>query len=427
MARPADWAPLTETDPVPGDPDGIRREVTHMKRIAEKLRTQAAAMQAIAECDGLKGEYADKLGDNARGLGRRLDLAEDRYRKVKGHLSGWADDMEDAQKRAGHALDDAKDAQRIIDQHKPDSAGKSSDKDTGKDKPDEDPAVKRAREDLEAARTKLQSAVSFYGERADHYAGKIRSSIDDDMEDSWWNDLKAWVGDADWLGTVAEVLSNITTVLTFAAIFFPALGVVAGILTGIVFGIHLLMAVTGNGSWFDVVTDIAAFKMAKNGVKAAKAVKALQKEGRGISKGLAEQQAKRVARMNRAAGGRGGSGRLGRLRRTADNQQGRAAGVKTRDEAMPVATRKETYKALGDKRMAEQVKDVERMSGRYPDSLRLSEIASEAARQKGVSQAYWGTSTVLDLGGRAGDAWSPTYVNAKGDMTAPAAGFGSQW
>lgn len=38
-----------------------------MKKIAEKLRTQAAAMQAIAECDGLKGEYADKLGENARG------------------------------------------------------------------------------------------------------------------------------------------------------------------------------------------------------------------------------------------------------------------------------------------------------------------------------------------------------------------------
>jgi hypothetical protein len=247
------------------------------------------------------------------------------------------------------------------------------------------------------------------------------------MEDSWWNDLKAWVGDADWLGTLAEWLSNVTTLLTFAAIFFPALGVVAGILTGIVFAIHLLMAVTGNGSWFDVITDIAAFKMAKNGVKAAKAVKGLQKEGRAIAKDLAEQKAKRLARLNRAAGGRGGGGRLGRLRRTAGNQQGRAAGVRTRDEAMPEVTRKETYKVLGDKRMAEQVKDIERMSGRYPDNQRLSEVASEAARQKGVSQAYWGTSTALDLGGRAGDAWSPTYVNAKKDMTAPGAGIGSQW
>src|SRR5689334_4390069 len=129
MTRPADWTPLAEADPVPGDPEGIRREVTHMKKVAEKLRAQAAAMQAIADCDGLKGKYADELGDKARGLGLRLDLAEDRYRKVKGHLGGWADDMEHAQKRADRALDDAKDAQRILDAHKPyDGAKKSPDK-----------------------------------------------------------------------------------------------------------------------------------------------------------------------------------------------------------------------------------------------------------------------------------------------------------
>jgi len=426
MARPADWAPLAEADPVPGDPEGIRREVTHMKKVAEKLRTQAAAMQAIADCDGLKGKYADELGDKARGLGRRLDLAEDRYRKVKGHLSGWADDMETAQQKADRALDDAKDAQRIIDAHKPDDGAKKGSAKSAKDTAGADPAVTRAKEDLEAAHRKLNSAVSFYGERADHYAGKIRSSIDDDMEDSWWNDLKAWVSDADWLGTVADWLSNACTLLSIAAIFCPALGVVAGILTGIVFGIHLLMAVTGNGSWFDVITDIAAFKMAKNGVKAAKAIKSLQKEGRSLAKDLAEQQAKRAARMNRAATGRGG-GRLGRLRRIADNQEGQAAGVRTRDEVMPEVTRTETYKALGDKTMARQVKDVERMSGRYPDSEQLSDMASEAARQKGISQSYWIASSVLDVGGRAGDEWSSTYVNAKGHMTAPGAGIGSQW
>jgi hypothetical protein len=268
--------------------------------------------------------------------------------------------------------------------------------------------------------------VSFYSERADHYASKIRSSIDDDMEDSWWNDLKAWVSDADWLETVADWLSNACTLLSIAAIFCPALGVVAGILTGIVFGIHLLMAATGNGSWFDVITDIAAFKMAKNGVKAAKAIKSLQKEGRVLAKSLAEQQAKRAARINRGATGRGG-GRLGRLRRIAENQEGRAAGVRTRDEAMPEATRAETYKALGDRTMARQVKDVERMSGRYPDSRQLSEMASEAARQKRISQSYWIASTGLDFGGRAGDELSSTYVNAKGNMTAPGAGIGSQW
>ncbi|MFJ6569855.1 putative T7SS-secreted protein [Streptomyces sp. NPDC091292] len=428
MARPTDWAPLADTDPVPGDPEGIRREVTHMKRIAQKLRTQAKAMQAIAECDGLKGKYADELGDKARGLGRRLDLAEDRYREVKGHLDGWADDMETAQGRADRALDSAKDAQRIIDRHRPEGSGRGGGQESGTGgTDDDDPVVRRAREDLEEARTRLNSAVTFYSERADHYADRIRSSIDDDLEDSWWNEVKAWVGDAAWLSELADVLSNVTSILTIAAIFFPALGVLAAILTAVIVGIHLLMALTGNGSWFDVVTDIAAFKMAKNGIKAAKAIQGLQKEGRSVAKGIAEREAKQQARRNRVADGRTGGGRLGRLRRTADNQQGRAAGVRTRDEALPQVTWMEKVRALGNKRMAEQVKDIKRMGGRYPEDPRLGEIASEAARQKGISQAYWGTSAALDAGGRLGDMLSSDYVNAKGNMTAPGAGVGSQW
>lgn len=54
-----------------------------MKKIAEYLRTQAAALTAMADADNLKGKYADELAENARGLGRKLDEAEDRYREVK--------------------------------------------------------------------------------------------------------------------------------------------------------------------------------------------------------------------------------------------------------------------------------------------------------------------------------------------------------
>lgn len=425
MARPTDWAPLAEADPVPGDPEGIRREVTHMKKVAEKLRAQAAAMQAIADCDGLKGKYADELADKARGLGRRLDLAEDRYRKVKGHLGGWADDMEHAQKRADRALDDAKDAQRILDAHKPyDGAKKSPDK-PGTGTPSAVPAVTRAKEDLETARRKLHSAVTFYDERADHYASKIRSSIDDDMEDSWWNDFKAWAS-GDWLGELGEWLSDITTVLSVIAIFFPAVGAIAGLLTGVVMLIHFVQAMTGNGSWFDVLTDIAAFKMARNGVKAAKAVKSLQKEARGLSEGLARTQARRATtRAN--AGSRRGGGRLGRMHRARENATGRAAGRQVRDEPLPELTRKEKVLAFGDRGTSKQVKDIRRWRNQYPDNAQLDKAAVEAGRHLGVARANWGASTTLDFGGRLGDEFSSTYTNAKGYMTAPASGLGSQW
>ncbi|MFF3415012.1 hypothetical protein ACFYW9_09965 [Streptomyces sp. NPDC002698] len=420
MARPADWTPLADADPVPGDPEGIRREVEHMKKVAEKLRTQAAAMQAIADCDGLKGKYADELGDKARGLGRRLDLAEDRYRKVKGHLGGWADDMETAQTKAGRALDEAKDAQRVIDNHKPDgAAGKGSSKDSGKDEPHDDPAVKQAEEDLGAARTKLNSAVSFYHERADHFAGKIRSSVDDDMKDSWWNDFKAWVADADWLSSLADRLSDICTVLTFVAIFFPAVGGLAALLTGVIFAIHLVQAMTGNGSWFDVLTDIAAFKMAKNGVKAAKAVKALQKEARGIAKGITKQAEKRAAMRASAPRRAAVGGRAGRLHRAADTQKARAAARQVEKKPLPEVSQAEKARTLGDKDMARQMKDIRRLRAEHPGSPQLQSATSEAERQLWVSRANWGASTALDLGGRLGDETSSTYTNAKGHMTAP--------
>ncbi|MGA5329205.1 hypothetical protein ACPCJT_22485 [Streptomyces griseoincarnatus] len=55
MARPTDWHPLRESDPVPGDPVEIRDQVKRMKKIAEYLRTQAEALTAMADADDLKG------------------------------------------------------------------------------------------------------------------------------------------------------------------------------------------------------------------------------------------------------------------------------------------------------------------------------------------------------------------------------------
>ncbi|WP_406352631.1 putative T7SS-secreted protein [Streptomyces sp. NBC_00658] len=425
MARPADWAPLAEADPVPGDPEGIRDEVEHMKKMAEKLRTQAAAMKAIGDSDGLKGKYADTLGEKAGGLSKRLDLAEDRYREVKGHLKGWADDMETAQKKADRALEDAKDAQRILDSHKPENQGKKGSEEDGSDLAD-DPAVKLAKDDLETARGKLNSAVSFYDERADHYAGKIRSSIDDDMEDSWWNDFKAWVSDADWLGALAETLSWIATGLSILAIFFPALGLAALILTAAVGLIHLVQALTGNGSWFDVIMDIGALKMAANGIKAAKVIKGLQKEAREVAQDLAKQKVKREAQRTSAPARRVG-GKAGRLHRAADFQKARGAARQVKEAELPEPTLGEAAGVFGDKAIAKQVKDIRLWRDTFPGSTALGKSADEAGKQLSAYQGSWIVGTGLDAGDKiAGevDATSGPYDRAKAHVTAP---VGSQW
>ncbi|MET7406706.1 hypothetical protein [Streptomyces parvulus] len=446
MARPKDWQPLRESDPVPGDPSGVRSQVTHMNKIAEYLRTQAKSLTAMADADNLKGKYADKLAEDARGLGRKLDLAEDRYREVKGHLSGWADELEDFQKAADKALTDAQDAQRVIDSHKGKDNEKPADKKGSQDdkagSADEDPALKRAKEDLADARRRLNTTEGDYQERATHYAGKIRSSIDDDMKDSWWNDFKGWVADADWLGDIADWASWAATFVGVVAMFFPAVGVIALALTVVVAAIHITQALTGNGSWFDVVMDLGALKLARNGMKAAKAVKALQNSSRKTAAGLANRQAKsQAARGNagarktaaRSERKRGGTSRKNRERARAKRLrlegENRAAGKRASDEVrdaeMPQITAQEKASAIGDKALARQMKDINRWRDTYPDNPALASNASQAQRHKDAIQGSWAASTGLDAADKGADAVTDDgYSRMKDRMTAP---VGSQW
>ncbi|MDX3457291.1 hypothetical protein PV396_35945 [Streptomyces sp. ME02-8801-2C] len=449
MARPKDWRPLRESDPVPGDPEGVRDQVTHMKKIAEFLRAQAAALTAMADAENLKGQYAEKMGEDARGLGRKLDEAEDRYREVKGHLSNWADELEDFQRKADKALGDAQDAQRIIDRHAAKTDDKSApekkkDRDSGEegDSPAEDPELKCAKEDLEDARARVNTAAGDYEERAGHFAGKIRSSIDDDMKDSLWNDIKGWVADAEWLGDWAEYLSWAATIVGIAAMFFPFLGPLALALTIAVTLIHLTQALTGNGSWFDVIMDIGALKMARNGIRAAKAVKALQASSRKTAAGLAkEKAAAQTARGNagarntaaRAERRRGGTSsktrekaRARRLRLEGQNRTaGKRASDEVRDADMPQISAQETVGVLGDKALGRQMKDIKRLRDEYPANSTLADNARQAERHADTVKGSWGVSTGLDGADKGGDfVTDGEYGRMKDRMTAP---VGSQW
>ncbi|MEV5267412.1 hypothetical protein [Streptomyces werraensis] len=444
MARPKDWQPLRESDPVPGNPAAIREQVKHMKKIAAYLRTQAAALTAMADADNLTGKYADELSEKARGLGRKLDLAEDRYREVKGHLSNWADELEDLQKTADRALTDAQDAQRRIGSRSTseEQDGPEGAKSSEKDEVEQDPLLEQAQEDLAEARKRLNSAEIAYHERSGHFASKIRSSIDDDMKDSWWNDVKAWVADADWLDSFAEGASWAATAVGALAIVFPALGVIALVLTVAVAAIHIAQAATGNGSWFDVLMDLGALKLARNGIKAAKAIKALQNSSRKTAAGLAkEKSTAQAARSNAKARSKAGKSERkkgGTSRKTRENArarrlrmegENRAAGKRSaevvRDSELPQVTVKESAGTVGDKALARQVKDVVRWRDTYPGNAELASNANQALRHQKVVQGSWGASTILDAGDKGGDALtSDGYSRSKDRMTAP---IGSQW
>ncbi|MFJ8999091.1 hypothetical protein ACIRG8_12175 [Streptomyces sp. NPDC102359] len=437
MARPKDWHPLRESDPLPGDPEGIRDQVRHMKKVAVYLRTQAAALHAMAEADNLKGQYAEKLGEEARGLGRRLDEAEDRYREVKGHLSDWADELEDLQKRADNALEDAKEAQHVIDKLAA-KAGNGPEPDGGTgDGADDDPSVERAEKELKDARKRLGTAEGDYLERSRHFAEKIRSSIDDGMKDSFWNDVKGWFADAEWLDTWTERLSWLATAAGIVAMFIPVVGWLALGLTVAVALSHLANAATGNGSWFDVVMDIGALKLARNGLKAAKAIRALQQSSRRTASGVARDGAKTQAAATnsgarraaaRAGRRRGGTSRKNRenarARRMRMENQNRTAGRRAADDVrnaeLPLVNARETVGTIGDAQVSRQMKDIRKWRDTYPDNAGLSANADEAQRHLGVLQGSWAVGTALDAGDKVGDGVSGgEYDKAKGRMEAP--------
>ncbi|MFF5159866.1 hypothetical protein ACFY3N_27200 [Streptomyces sp. NPDC000348] len=419
-----------------------------MKTIAEYLRTQAAALTAMADADNLKGDYADELAENARGLGRKLDLAEDRYREVQGHLSNWSDELEEFQKKADKALRDAKEAQQVIDSHTDNQDDKQTpdkkDEDKSSEPAKENPVLKQAKEDLEDARKRLNTAEGDYGERAGHFASKIRSSIDDDMKDSFWNDIKGWVADAEWLGKIADWASWAATIVGVVAMFFPAVGVIALALTAVVAVIHIAQAATGNGSWFDVVMDLGALKMARNGIKAAKAIKALQQSSRKTAAGLAKDSAtaraaqansgarKTAARNARKRGGTSSRNReRARARRLRLEGENRAAGKKAsnevRDSEMPQITAQEKAGVLGDAQVAKQVKDIKKWRDAYPDNTGLADNARQAERHKDALQGSWAVSTGLDTADKSADyATDDAYSRMKDRMTAPVPGT-SQW
>ncbi|MFF1652123.1 hypothetical protein [Streptomyces sp. NPDC058255] len=249
--RPVDWQPLRETDPVPGDPEEIRAEVRHMVSVAKKLRDQAKNLQALSREDKLKGKYVKRLREDSSTLEKHMREVASRYERVHGHLTTWANELEDFQSDADHVLRRAKEKQDEIQAEKVKESG-PGDKGTPKASDggaDHDP--------LQTYRNQLDTITGDRDTRANHHAGKIRDEIDDVIEDSWWDNVKGWFHDnADWIKTVLDALGWIATIAGIIAIWIPGLNLlVLGIALLTILARSMLVA-SGDASWTDLAFDI---------------------------------------------------------------------------------------------------------------------------------------------------------------------------
>ncbi|WP_369264018.1 putative T7SS-secreted protein [Streptomyces sp. R35] len=295
MARPTDWSPLAEQDPMPGDVHDIRGESQRLGKLAKMISEQVERLNAIGrDTTALKGQYAGAMRDKAEELSGRLGKTHHRYDHVSGYLGHWADDLEDCQKQADDALSDAKEAQGRVDAHQPpDGPKKPNNEMSEAEKTAETTrqhALSRAEDALGAARNKLDKAIGHRDERAGHWAGKIKRAISKDgLHDKGWDKFKNWVSDhARLLNDLANVLVWVATACAIVALFIPGLNIIAMIALGATIGsllLHTTTALAGAGSWIDVGLDVFALATFGLGRLAAPGMRAAEDGVRGAMRG----------------------------------------------------------------------------------------------------------------------------------------------
>ncbi|MCX5037325.1 MULTISPECIES: putative T7SS-secreted protein [Streptomyces] len=288
--RPVDWHPLTEKDPIPGDPDDIRDEVTRMKSLASTLRDQAALLRKASDGDALQGKYADKIREDSGDIDKHFRETAARYERVVGDLGTWANELEDFQERADGVLRAAK---RADEEHAAEVRKKEAEakRDGDKKAPEEsDPSSH-----LAPYEKQLNEVVSERDSRARRHAENIGRDISDIIKDSRWENFKDWVHEhADTIKSVVEILSWAATVIGVVALLFTPVGWLATLLTVTTISLtalvgvgHTVLALSGDGNWADVAMDAFALatlgfgSVAMKGVKAAAAtLKSASRAGR---------------------------------------------------------------------------------------------------------------------------------------------------
>ncbi|MDN3028194.1 putative T7SS-secreted protein [Streptomyces sp. S.PB5] len=426
--RPVDWHPLAEKDPVPGDPEDIRDEVTRMTNLASTLRDQAAILRKAATGDALQGKYADKIREKSDDLEKHFRETAARYERVVGDLGNWANELEGFQERADSVLRAAKaaDEQRAAEVKKKEAEAENDGKGSSKISPeDSDPDSHLALYHKQLAQIRGER-----DSRARHYAENIGRDISDIIEDSWWEDRKDWVHEhADTIKSVVEALSWIATGIGVMALLFTPVGWIATAITITTISLtalvgigHAALAASGEGSWADVAMDVFALATLGFGSVAMKGVK---------SSVTALKTASRAERFQRYANLRKLLNR-NVMRYGADSVRGSKAARALQPlrqlgarEVRPGATRLERLLG-GDGEVISASKFAKAMRAEFGGNSGVRSAADATEEAVRNFRLNYLAATSVDLGDKVGEKgpWKDQYGDAKNVLTRE---VGSRW
>lgn len=169
MARPAgdQWQPLGwDTDPVPGDPLQVSAEAAHLAQVAQDITGQVTALRKIS-ADGVQiGQAPEAIRTTAQTLAGDLAKVAVRYQKVAAALGGWSPELEQAQRMSVQALDQAEIPYARLRQQAILPSGSHLTAAQQQEVASYHAAMRRAQDELDAARALLGRAISLRDSQA---------------------------------------------------------------------------------------------------------------------------------------------------------------------------------------------------------------------------------------------------------------------
>jgi len=274
VSRPAgaDWLPLADADPVPGDPYEVVRLSSSLRRIADGLEQQAETLRRLAGDQSWEGEAGPKFRATATDTANRLAKVYPRYEAAANALLGYESELVEAQAMSLRALQEAKSADqaRAAHERRLDELDRA---DQG-DSPEHEAVSARlddAGTQLAAARRLLESAVHRRHEAARAAASHMSKVMDHDgLQDGFFDKAGDWVrrnadkikGLADFCSKWATILGTVALAVSWIPVIGQALaavlGTVALVLSAIALLCHVsLMAAGAKGaSWTDIGLDV---------------------------------------------------------------------------------------------------------------------------------------------------------------------------
>ncbi|MFJ4920137.1 putative T7SS-secreted protein [Streptomyces sp. NPDC088725] len=321
MSRPTEWHPLHESDPVPGDPEGVAKLGRELRKMADEIDKQAKNIEALSSVDGWDSDAGRAFHDIADGTSGRLKRSYERYdeaskavgtKVMEGESKEYASELHRAQKVADKALRDFREAEADRDsalqglekyKNPVSSDGKPPTQEAITDRNRLDKNLEHSWDIIRHCHSEIRRAIDIRDDAASAAAKRIKNIIHHDgvRDPGGFMNLLA-----DW----ADGLSNLSAVFSVLAVicaFVPPLQFLVPIFAGLaVLTSALALAghaydMTVRGAKLDVFrlildgVGIVPGMGALKGIRAAKGLKGLSKlrglkfSGMGAAKGVGEK------------------------------------------------------------------------------------------------------------------------------------------